>query len=66
MSYAQAFIRVLVMLVLATSINAHLEPRTAPLTATELQVKGKTRAMLKACKRIKKHQRKNHDRLCGR
>jgi hypothetical protein len=66
MTYAQAFIRVLILVVLSTSINAHLEPRTTPLTTSEIQAKGKTRAMLKACKRLKKQQRIKHDRLCGR
>ena len=66
MTYAQAFIRVLILVVLSTSIHAHLEPRTTPLTAAEIQVKGKSRAMLKACKRLKKQQRIKHDRLCGR
>jgi hypothetical protein len=66
MNYAQTFIRVLVLMVMFISINAHLEPRTTPLTASELQAKGKTKAMIKACKRIKKHQSKNYDRLCGR
>jgi len=54
------------MMGLSISIYAHTEPRTEPLTTSEIQAKGKTRAMLKACKRLKKQQRIKHDRLCGR
>lgn len=66
MNYAQTFIRVLVLVACSLAINAHLEPRTEPVTASELQVRGKTKAMLKACKRIKKHRRKNYEQLCGK
>ena len=66
MTYAQAFIRVLLLVVLSISIYAHTEPRTTPLTTSEIQAKGKARAMLKACKRLEHKQRKKYDRLCGR
>ena len=62
MNYAQAFIRVLVLVVCSLAINAHLEPRTAPLTPTELQDKGKARVMQKACKNLKK--KGKHERFC--
>ena len=66
MNYAQAFIRMLILIVLATSINAHLEPRKTPLTASEIQTNGKSRLLDKACKRLKKKQRKNYGSICGR
>jgi hypothetical protein len=66
MNYAQVFGRVLILLVLATSINAHLEPRTAPLTTSELQDKGKLRSIEKACKKMKKRKRSNYESICGR
>ena len=65
MNYAQTFIRVFVLIASCLAINAHLEPRTSPLTASEIQVKGKSRMMEKACKRLKKERKKN-ERLCGR
>jgi hypothetical protein len=64
MTYAQAFIRVLILVGLSISINAHLEARTAPLTPSEIQAKGKARFLEKACKRLKHKQRKKYDRLC--
>jgi hypothetical protein len=64
MTYAQAFGRALLLVGLSISINAHLEARTAPLTPSQLQAKGKADAMEKACKRLKKEKRKKYDRLC--
>lgn len=66
MNYAQAFGRVLILVVLATSINAHLEPRTAPLTASEIQDKGRSKSVEKACKKMKKRKRSNYESICGR
>ena len=66
MSYANAFIRVLIMVVLSTSINAHLEPRTEPLSHQEIREKGKARSAEKACLNMKKAKRKKHERFCSK
>ena len=66
MTYAQAFIRVLLLVVLSISINAHLEARTTPLTASEIQAKGKLRSAEKACLNMKKAKRKKHERFCSK
>jgi hypothetical protein len=54
------------MMGLSTAIYAYTEPRTAPLTPVEIQVKGKARSKEKACERMKIKQRKKYERLCKR
>lgn len=66
MTYAQAFGRVLVLVMCSISINAYLEPRTTPLTASEIRMKGKLRSSEKACKSMKKAKRKKYERLCSK
>ena len=66
MTYAQAFIRVLLLVVLSISIYAHLEPRTAPLSPQEIREKGKARSAEKACLNMKKAKRKKHERFCSK
>ena len=66
MTYAQAFIRVLLLVVLSISIYAHTEPRTEPLSPQEIREKGKARSAEKACLNMKKAKRKKHERFCSK
>jgi len=64
MTHAQAFIRILLLMVLSISIFAATEPRTEPLSPQEIQEKGKARSAEKACLNMKKAKRKKHERFC--
>ena len=54
------------MMGLSISIYAHTEPRTTPLTTSEIQAKGKARSAEKACLNMKKAKRKKHERFCSK
>jgi hypothetical protein len=66
MSYAQTFIRIVLMMGLSISIYAHTEPRTEPLSPQEIREKGKARSAKKACLNMKKAKRKKHERFCSK
>jgi len=66
MTYAQAFIRILLLVVLSISIFIHTEPRTEPLSPQEIREKGKARSAEKACLNMKKAKRKKHERFCSK